>query len=123
MWHERLGHPHEQLLHHLVSTFNLSPSSNKMSTICGSCQLGKNHRLSLSSTSSSSSLNCSSSPFDLVYSDVWEPSLHLSINENKYFGQFLNDCIKFVWIFFLATTSQVLDVSKYFHKMVDTHFG
>jgi len=117
-WHECLGHPHEQLLRRLVSSFNLPVSSNKMSSICGSCQLGKSHRLPLSSSSSRSL-----SPFDLVYSDVWGPSPHLSINGNKYFVQFLDDSTKFVCIFFLAAKSQVLDVFKYFHKMVDTQFG
>ncbi|KAH0633010.1 hypothetical protein KY284_035796 [Solanum tuberosum] len=117
-WHERLGHPHEQLLRRLVSSFNLPVSSTKMPTVCGSCQLGKSHRLPLASSSSHSLF-----PFDLVYSDVWGPSPHLSINGNKYFVQFLDDFTKFVWIFFLSTKSQVLDVFKYFHKMVYTQFG
>ena len=59
-------------------------------------------------------------PFKLVYYDVWGHSSHLSINGSKYFVQFLDDSTKFVWIFFLSTNSQVLDVFKYFHKMVDT---
>ena len=58
-----------------------------------------------------------------MYSDVWGPSPHLSINGNKYFVQFLDDSTKFVWIFFLSTKSQVFDVFKYFHKMVSTQFG
>ena len=117
-WHERLGHPHEQLLRRLVSSFNLPVTSNKMPAVCGSCQLGKSHRLPLAS-----SLSRSLFPFDLVYSDVWGPSPHLSINGNKYFVQFLDDSTKFVWIFFLSTKSQVFDVFKYFHKMVSTQFG
>ena len=117
-WHERLGHPHEQLLRRLVSSFNLPVTSNKMPAVCGSCQLGKRQRLPLASSSSRSLF-----PFDLVYSDVWGPSPHLSINGNKYFVQFLDDSTKFVWIFFLSTKSQVFDVFKYFHKMVSTQFG
>ncbi|CAH9114211.1 unnamed protein product, partial [Cuscuta epithymum] len=45
-WHHRFGHPHESVLRRLVSRFNLPISSNKLSSICESCQLEKSHRLS-----------------------------------------------------------------------------
>ncbi|KAL4565709.1 hypothetical protein LXL04_029812 [Taraxacum kok-saghyz] len=117
-WHQRLAHPHEPLLRRLLSTFNLPVSSNKFPNVCEPCQLGKSHRFHLPT-----SHVASSKPFDLVYSDVWGPSPFFSINGNRYFLLFIDDCSKFVWIYFLSQKSQVLSTFKLFHKMVQTQFN
>ncbi|CAN0824684.1 Retrovirus-related Pol polyprotein from transposon TNT 1-94 [Linum grandiflorum] len=117
-WHRRLAHPHESLLRRLVASFDLPVTSNKLESVCASCQLGKSHRLHLSSTHLPSSR-----PFELIYSDVWGPSPNFSLNGNRYFVLFVDDCTKYVWVYFLSHKSQVSDTFQRFHKMVVTQFS
>lgn len=69
-WNGWLDHPNEPILRCLVSSFNLPLSSNKLPSVCDSCQMGKCHRFHLFS-----SHVASTKPFGLVYSDVWGPPL------------------------------------------------
>ncbi|CAN1749024.1 Retrovirus-related Pol polyprotein from transposon TNT 1-94 [Linum perenne] len=116
-WHQRLAHPHEPLLRRLVSVFRLPVTTNKFPDVCDSCQLGKSHRLHLSA-----SHVASLKPFELVYSDVWGPSPHFSLNGNRYFLLFIDDCTKYVWIYFMSHKSQVFTIFQQFHQMVKTQF-
>lgn len=117
-WHKRLAHPHESLLRKLLQSFQLPISSHNLPIVCDACQLGKSHRLPLTN-----SQVASFKPFDLVYSDVWGPSPYFSINENRYFLLFVDDCTKFVWIYFLSHESQVLNFFMHFHQMIKTQFN
>lgn len=117
-WHQRLAHPHEPLLRRLISSFNLPVSSNKFPNVCDSCQLGKSHRFPLGS-----SHIASSTPFELIYSDVWGPSPKFSINGNRYFVLFIDDCTKYVWIYFLSHKSQVFTTFVQFRTMIETQFN
>lgn len=84
----------------------------------GKSQLGKSHRFHLSTSHIPSEV-----PFHLVYSDVWGPAPITSNNGNCYFIQFLDDCSKFVWIYFMKAKSQVYKIVKHFYSMVETQFG
>ncbi|XP_019099686.1 PREDICTED: uncharacterized protein LOC109132508 [Camelina sativa] len=65
IWHKRLGHLHDASLRRLASSSSFI-SSNKDSTLCHACQLGKHTRLPFVSSTSSVS-----SAFDLIHSDLW----------------------------------------------------
>lgn len=117
-WHQRLAHPHAPLLRHLLCLYQLPTSSNNFPDVCEPCQFGKSHRLSFTHTHVSSS-----KPFDLVYSDVCGPSPYFSMNGNRYFLLFVDDCTKFVWIYFLSHKSQVFDAFVQFRTMIHTQFN
>ncbi|KAL4573020.1 hypothetical protein LXL04_019813 [Taraxacum kok-saghyz] len=117
-WHKRLAHPHETILRRLVSTFKLPVSSNKFPNVCDACQLGKSHRIHLPI-----SHVISSKPFELIYSDVWGPAPEFSLNGNRYFVLFMDDCSKFVWVYFLSHKSQVYQTFLEFRTMVKTQFS
>jgi hypothetical protein len=57
----------------------------KSDAICHACQLDKNHRLPFHLSSS-----VSEDPLDLLFTDVWGPSLELSINGNHYYICFVD---------------------------------
>lgn len=46
-----------------------------------------------------------------------------SINGTRYFILFLDDCTKFIWIYFIHQKSDVLTIFKQFHTMVETQFN
>lgn len=47
IWHQRLGHPHPQLLRFMLSKFNLFVSNNSSSCPCNSCFIGKSSNFHL----------------------------------------------------------------------------
>jgi len=64
-WHNRLGHPSVDITRKLVFSFSLPISSNKLSSVRSSCQMGKTHHLHLLV-----SHERSTTLFHLIYSDV-----------------------------------------------------
>ncbi|GJT87057.1 ribonuclease H-like domain-containing protein [Tanacetum coccineum] len=77
MWHQRLGHPRDEMLHRLVSSNFISYNNEKPPVLCHACQLGKHVRLLFASSSA-----VISSCFDIIHSDVWtSPSSSLSALE------------------------------------------
>jgi len=101
-----------------VSNFRLPISSSEFPTVCEPCQLGKSRRLPFSHSHVSSS-----SPFQLIYSYVWGPSPVSSINGSSYFVLFIDDCTKFIWIYFMSHKSQVFQLFTQFKALIETQFG
>ncbi|KAD3068184.1 hypothetical protein E3N88_36064 [Mikania micrantha] len=46
-WHQRLGHPHSQLLQSMISKLCLPVSNKKFGSVCDSCLIGKSSKLHL----------------------------------------------------------------------------
>ena len=66
-WHQRLGHPANNVVQTIVRQNNLScSSSDNPVLVCDACQRGKSHQLSYSA-----SYRVSTMPLELVHSDVW----------------------------------------------------
>ncbi|GJY36023.1 ribonuclease H-like domain-containing protein, partial [Tanacetum coccineum] len=65
-WHQRLGHPDDQVLRSLVSSHFISCNKEKSSHICHSCQLGKHVKLPFHSSDSIIE-HC----LDIIHSDLW----------------------------------------------------
>lgn len=117
-WHNRFGYPSQSILSFMLRQFNILVSSNKAPMPCQSCSLGKSHRLPIMSSHVSKT-----TPFDLIYSDVWGPAPLLSLNGNRYFVLFVDDCTRFTWIYFMSQKSQVLYYFKIFQTMIKTQFN
>ncbi|GKA45021.1 ribonuclease H-like domain-containing protein, partial [Tanacetum coccineum] len=66
MWHQRLGHPGREVLHHLVFNNFISCNKEKPHVLCHACQLGKHVRL-LFVSSNTVVASC----FEIIHSDVW----------------------------------------------------
>ncbi|GKC52947.1 ribonuclease H-like domain-containing protein, partial [Tanacetum coccineum] len=74
-WHQRLGHPGEDVLRSLKSRQYISYNKEKSSHLCHACQLGKHVRLPF--TSSDSIVTRS---FEIVHSDIWTSPIASSGN-------------------------------------------
>ena len=82
-WHHRLGHPFESILRNLVSHYKLHTMSALSSSFhCKGCFCDKSHKLPFSQ-----STIVSSTPLQIIFSDVWT-SLIQSIDNFKYFVVF-----------------------------------
>ncbi|GJX45826.1 ribonuclease H-like domain-containing protein [Tanacetum coccineum] len=75
-WHQRLGHPGNEVLRCLVSNNFISCNNEKPLVLCHACQFAKHVRLPFVSSNT-----VVSSCFDIIHSDVWtSPILSLSFS-------------------------------------------
>jgi hypothetical protein len=63
----------------------------------------------------------SSSPLELVFSDVWGPAPS-SVGRQTYYVSFIDDFSKFTWIYFLRHKSKVFSVFQKFQQLVERQF-
>lgn len=110
-WHNRLGHPSFSLLKQLFPQLG-SPHSQLR---CEPCKLAKHcHLVYLISHIRSSS------PFNLVHSDIWGPSPAVSLFGFRYFITFIDDYSRATWVYLMKAKSDVFSIVKSFIQMVAT---
>jgi hypothetical protein len=64
----------------------------------------------------------STSPLDLVFSDVWGPA-PTSIGRFNYYVSFIDDYPKFTWIYLLGHKSEVFQCFRDFQNSVEHQFN
>ena len=94
--HNHLGHPNISKFRIMVPRF-----SNFSSIECESCQLGKHTRVSFPKRLDQRT----KSPFELVHTDVWDPSRTKSTLGFQYFITFIDDYSRCTWLFFNEKSS------------------
>ncbi|CAL8164315.1 unnamed protein product [Prunus armeniaca] len=110
LWHRRLGHPY--LIPYLFSGFKDSDFT------CDTCILAKSHRvLYLLST------NKYTTPFMLIHSYVWGPSLITAPSGVRWFVTFIDDCTRMTWLYLLKNKNEVFSRFQSFHKQMKTQFN
>ncbi|XP_021828324.1 uncharacterized protein LOC110768779 isoform X2 [Prunus avium] len=104
VWHSHLGHPASPTLQFLISHNKLPLSGTKVlcNYVCHSCPLGKSVKLPFSS-----SMSVSTSPLELIHSDVWSSS-NKSISGFSYYVLFVDDFSRYSWIFPMKLKYEVL---------------
>lgn len=63
------------------------------------------------------------SPFELVYTDLWGPASFLSSNGYAYYVTFVDAHTRFTWLYFLKHKSEALNAFKLFYQLVITQFA
>jgi hypothetical protein len=76
--------------------------------------MAKSHKLSFFLSSSTTS-----SPLELLHSDVWGPSPLTSFNDFRYYIVFIDDYTYFTWIFFMRQKSKVSQIFSSFKSQVE----
>jgi histone deacetylase 1/2 len=85
-------------------------------SVCDSFQQGKSHQLPYPVSTS-----VSTTPLQLVFSDVWGPA-PTSVGRHDYYVSFIDDYSKFTWIYLLKHKSDVFDAFVNFQKLVERQF-
>ena len=116
LWHSRLGHPSKRVLHDVLSTLKINESA--AFDFCSSCQFGKSHKLPFVS----SELH-TTSVLNLVHADVWGPSPVLSVEGYRYYICFIDDFIRFSWIYPMKVKSEAKAVFIKFQNFVERQFN
>ncbi|GJV77739.1 ribonuclease H-like domain-containing protein [Tanacetum coccineum] len=115
-WHQRLGHPGEEVLRSLVSRQFISCNKDKSPHVCQACQLGKHVRLPFSSSNSIVSRS-----FEIVHSDIWTSPI-VSSGGFKYYVLFLDHYSHYLWIYPLCVKSEMFQKFLYFWSYVNNQF-
>jgi histone deacetylase 1/2 len=95
LWHMRLGHPSSVVVHQVLCDNSIPFSESNKESVCDTCQMAKSHQLPYPKSTS-----VSTSPLELVFSDVWGPASE-SFGRFKYYASFIDDYSKFTWIYLL----------------------
>ncbi|KAJ0742843.1 putative RNA-directed DNA polymerase [Helianthus annuus] len=117
-WHQRLGHPHAQVFHSIISNCSLPVSDKFSNNLCSSCQLGKSSKLSLSDSTFRSK-----NVLDLVYCDVWGPSPTPSCDGYRFFLLCVDHHTRYMWFYPLVHKFDVYTVLTNFIKMAERQFN
>ncbi|XP_050137264.1 uncharacterized protein LOC126613724 [Malus sylvestris] len=117
IWHQRLGHPTNEVRLKMLKESQISVSLDKSPQLCSACIRGKMTRQPFPSK-----CNKSSVPFEKVHTDVWGPSPTVSLEGYRYYVIFVDECTRFTWIFPLVNKSDVYTVFVKFHAFVMNHF-
>lgn len=76
--------------------------------------MAKSHHLPFSP-----SLSTTSSPLDLIHSDVWGPSQITSHKGFRYYIIFVDDYSRFTWIYFMTHKSEVPKIFSLFKAQIE----
>lgn len=114
VWHQRLEHPAFPILKQLAvqSCLPFHGSLNEQE-FCDSCLLEKSTRLPFQRSSS-----ISSSPLELVQSDIWT-SPYYSIKGSKYYIVFVDDYSRYSWIYPMRFKHEAFDYFVKFKLLVE----
>lgn len=118
LWHKRFGHPSSEIVNSMLTKCKLSSSLSSKTLVCEPCLLGKFRKLPFSESSTKSV-----APFELVHSDVWGPSPHLSLDGYRYYVLFIDDCTRYTWIFPMKNKTEVFAYFKSLCSFVLTQFN
>jgi transposase InsO family protein len=114
IWHARLGHASSAVVSRVLRTSQLPVSSHpNKNSVCEFCQYGKSKQLPFPSSS-----RITTSPLELVHSDVWmSPSL--SLGGSRYYVIFIDDFSRFCWVYPLVQKSDVFISFVKFKALVE----
>ncbi|GKD10475.1 ribonuclease H-like domain-containing protein, partial [Tanacetum coccineum] len=93
LWHQRLGHPGDNVIQTLSSRGLVSYNKQNTQHLCRACQLGKQTKLPFQRSTS-----IVTSPFDIIHSDLWTSPVS-SMSGYKYYVLFLDHYSHFLWVY------------------------
>lgn len=117
VWHCRLGHPCNATLKKTLYHCNVPFVTNKHTTCCTACHLGKEHKQPFSHSASEYT-----APLQLVFADVWGPA-PVASNGFRYYVAFTDAYSKYTWLYFLHKKSDVLSMFPVFHRQAERLLG
>ncbi|GJT45154.1 retrovirus-related pol polyprotein from transposon TNT 1-94 [Tanacetum coccineum] len=117
VWHGRLGHVNFNSMHHLIK-FNSIPNYHIDSKYkCDTCVEAKLTR------SSFKSVERKTEPLDMIHTDICDLKSLPIKGANKYFTTFIDDCIKYCYIYLLKSEDEAIDKFVLYKTKVENQLG
>jgi transposase InsO family protein len=121
LWHQRYGHiNHPNLL--LLQKKNMVegiPMLKNEKVACDGCALGKLHKDEFPSNIDKKKRDV----LDLLHIDVCGPMQTRSLGGAFYFLLFIDDCMRYTWVYFLRRKGDVFEYFKEFRTMMEKKTG
>jgi hypothetical protein len=118
LWHSRLGQVSSSRLRFLASTGALGNLKTCDISDCSGCKLAK-----FSSLSFNRSISVSSSPFDLIHSDVWGPFPVATKRGSRYYVSFIDDHIRYCWVYLMKHRYEFFKMYAAFRALIKTQYS
>jgi len=115
LWHSRLGHVLSSHLRFLASTGALGNLKTCDISDCSGCKLPKFSVLPFNR-----SIYVSSSPFDLIHSDVWGPSPVVTKEGSRYYVSFIDDHTRYCCVYLMKHRSEFFEIYAAFRALLKT---
>lgn len=116
LWHERLAHQNFRQVRSVLNSKNVRYKNDQ--SFCDACANGKMHRLPFPVTNTRTT-----TPGEIIHSDVCGPMETLSIGGSKYFVLFKDDFSHFRTVYFLRCKREVREKLAEYIKSVETDTG
>jgi len=84
---------------------------------CTGCKLAK-----VSTLPFNRSISISSSPFDLIHSDVWGPSAIAIKGGSQYYVSFIDEHTRYYWVYLMKQRSEFHEIYTVFRALVKTQY-
>ena len=85
---------------------------------CNVCEYAKHHSVSFPLSNKKSFV-----PFSLIHTHVWGPTKVHNISRVIWFVLFVDDCIRFTWVYLMKQKSKVSTIFPIFHNMLKNQFN
>jgi len=115
LWHSHLGHVSSSCLRFLVSIRALENLKTCDISDCSRCKLAK-----FSALPFNWSIFVSSSPFDLIHSDIWKPFPVATKRGSRYYVSFIDDHTRYCWVYLMKHRSKFFEIYASFQALVKT---
>ena len=91
---------------------------DSVTNVCVSCLKGKFTKLPFQSSD-----HLSVTHFQIIHSDLWGPSLSISIDDYKYYVIFINDFSRYCWLYPLVNKNDLCSIFVTFYHHIQTQFS
>jgi len=118
LWLHRLGYPTPRILNLLVYDNKIICNCRHSLTQCQACPLGKSLRMLLQPT-----VHKTTTPLDLIFSDVWGLTPIFSFDSFCYFVIFIDAHTKHIWYYPLVAKSDVFFIFHRFQTLIEHQFS
>nr|GEZ95377.1 zinc finger, CCHC-type [Tanacetum cinerariifolium] len=121
LWHARLGHLNFDSLKQMTQKKLVEgiPSINHKNQVCNACLLGKHSRAPFPNQTNTKS----SEPLNLVCGDLCGPISPETKSGKKYMFLLIDDCNRYMWVYFLKSKDEALETFKEFKLKVENEVG
>jgi hypothetical protein len=115
LWHFRLGHLSHRRLSHMSQLYPTIVVDNKAA--CDVCHYAKQKKLSFPVSTSHSS-----SKYEMLHFDIWDPLSIASVHNHKFFLTIVDDYSRYTWIILLKSKAEVSSHIQNFITSIQTQF-
>ncbi|KAD5961160.1 hypothetical protein E3N88_12633 [Mikania micrantha] len=121
VWHARLGHTNFGVLEEMSKRKLVEgmPLIKHPAKICEGCLIAKQPRKSFPSVSAWRATK----PLELIHADICGPITPSSMGGKRYFLLIVDDCTRYMWVYFLKTKDEACNTFKGFVTEVERQSG